>query len=119
MAKTERRAEVRLKVTEISVEVYEGAQQRYPSVNGRAIDLAAAGMKMELYTRVRLEKETPVYLNFSLPNGSSFFRKKARVAWQSFKPRTARMGLSFVEQPEADRRKIHGFLSNKETGPAS
>lgn len=107
----ERRAETRLKVTEISTEVYEGDQQRWPTVNGRVVDLSATGMKIELYTRVRLEKNTPVYVNFSLPSGSSFIRKGARVAWQSFKPRTARMGLQFIDQSEDDRKSIRAFLS--------
>jgi len=114
MTRSERRGEARLRVTEISVEVYEGAQQRWPSVNGRAIDLASSGIKIELYTRVRLEKDLTVYINFSLPNGFSFFRKKARVAWQSFKPRSARLGLQFIEQGEEDSKKIRGFLSNKD-----
>jgi c-di-GMP-binding flagellar brake protein YcgR len=114
MPSVERRAEQRLKVTEISAEVYEGGQQRWPSVNGRVVDLAASGMKIELYTRVRLEKDSTVFVNFSLPSGHSFFRKEARVAWKSFKPRSAKMGLNFVDQSEEDRRNIRTFLSNKD-----
>lgn len=121
MPSVERRAEQRLKVTEISAEIYEGGQQRWPTVNGRIVDLSASGMKIELYTRVRIENNTPVFVNFSLPNGHSFFRKKAQVAWKSFKPRTAKMGLNFTEQSEGDRKKIRAFVSNKDlrSPPAS
>jgi c-di-GMP-binding flagellar brake protein YcgR len=114
MPTAERRAEQRLKVTEISAEIYEGGQQRWPSVNGRIVDLSASGMKVELYTRVRLDTNTPVFVKFSLPSGHSFFRKKAQVAWKSFKPRTAKMGLNFTEQSEGDRKKIRAFVSNKD-----
>jgi c-di-GMP-binding flagellar brake protein YcgR len=117
MPSVERRAEQRLKITEISAEVYEGGQQRWPSVNGRIIDLSATGMKIELYTRVRLDTDTLVFVNFSLSTGHSFFRKKARVIWKSFKPRTATMGLNFIEQPEEDRRRIRAFISNKDAEP--
>jgi len=70
-------------------------------------------MKIELYMRVHMEKETPLFVNFSLPNGTSFFRKKALVAWQSFKPRTVTMGITFIEHAEEDRKKIRAFLANK------
>ena len=117
MPTIERRAEQRLKVTEISAEVYEGGQQRWPSVNGRIIDLSATGMKIELYTRVRLDTDTLVFVNFSLPTGHAFFRKKSQVVWKSFKPRAAIMGLNFIEQPEDDRRRIRAFISNKDAVP--
>ncbi len=117
MVRIEWRMEVRLKITEIPVEVYEGNQQRWPTVNGRAVDLATLGIKIDMYSRVRLGKDSIVFINFSLPNGCSFFRKKARVAWQSFKPKSAKMGLNFIDQPEKDRKNIRAFLSNKEATP--
>src|SRR5205814_743218 len=80
--------------------------------DGSASDEEAAG---EVWYYVDTGGGTgAVFVNFLLPSGHSFFRKKAQVAWRSFKPRTAKLGLNFTEQNEGDGKKIRAFVSNKD-----
>jgi CheY-like chemotaxis protein len=76
-----------------------------PAAQGQILNLSSAGAQIDLGAALNAGME--VALAFDIPGGRGPFRVTARVRWK----KDGKLGLSFVDVPEEDRKRLAELLA--------